>query len=75
VQRSRRADLSLHVAEIIRVFDHRSARYILRVLTDGGRSDPDTGYLKTSTADWLPVHFNPASYEAKRRKYLTSPTK
>ena len=39
------------------------------------RSDPEAGYLKEKTADWLPSHFNPASYKSKRRRYFTSPRK
>jgi hypothetical protein len=65
----------IYFGEFMRVFDHHYARYIVRVLTDEGRSDPDAGYLKDKTASWLPSHFNPASYKAKRRKYFVSPTK
>jgi phosphatidylserine/phosphatidylglycerophosphate/cardiolipin synthase-like enzyme len=64
----------IYFGEFMRIFDHHYARYIVRVLTDEGRSDPEAGYLKEKTADWLPSHFNPASYKAKRRKYFTSPT-
>jgi phosphatidylserine/phosphatidylglycerophosphate/cardiolipin synthase-like enzyme len=65
----------IYFGEYMRVFDHHYARYIVRLLTDEGRSDPEAGYLKASTADWLPSHFNPASYKSKRRKYFASPTK
>jgi len=65
----------IYFGEFMRVFDHHYARYIVRVLTDEGRSNPEAGYLKEKTADWLPSHFNPASYKAKRRKYFTSPKK
>jgi phosphatidylserine/phosphatidylglycerophosphate/cardiolipin synthase-like enzyme len=63
----------IYFGEFMRVFDHHYARYIVRVLTDEGRSDPEAGYLKKKTADWLPSHFNPASYKSKRRKYFASP--
>ncbi len=65
----------IYFGEFMRVFDHHYARYIVRVLTDGGRSDPEAGYLKEKTADWLPSHFDPAGYKSKRRKYFTSPKK
>jgi phosphatidylserine/phosphatidylglycerophosphate/cardiolipin synthase-like enzyme len=65
----------IYFGEFMRVFDHHYARYIVRLLTDEGRSDPEAGYLKTDTKDWVPSHFNPASYKAKRRKYFTSPKK
>ena len=59
----------------MRVFDHHYARYVVRVLTEEGRSGPEAGYLKEKTADWLSSHFNAASYKAKRRKYFASPKK
>jgi phosphatidylserine/phosphatidylglycerophosphate/cardiolipin synthase-like enzyme len=65
----------IYFGEFMRVFDHHYARYIVRVLTDEDRSDPEAGYLKASTAGWLPSHFNPASYKAKRRTYFASPKK
>jgi phosphatidylserine/phosphatidylglycerophosphate/cardiolipin synthase-like enzyme len=63
----------IYFGEFMRVFDHHYARYVVRLLTDEGRSNPDAGYLKANTADWLPSHFNRASYKAKRRQYFTSP--
>jgi phosphatidylserine/phosphatidylglycerophosphate/cardiolipin synthase-like enzyme len=65
----------IYFGEFMRVFDHHYARYLVRVLTDEGRSDPEAGYLKENTSDWLPPHFNPASYKSKRRRYFTSPKK
>jgi phosphatidylserine/phosphatidylglycerophosphate/cardiolipin synthase-like enzyme len=63
----------IYFGEFMRVFDHHYARYVVRVLSDAGRSDPEAGFLKAATADWLPSHFNPASYKSKRRKYFASP--
>jgi phosphatidylserine/phosphatidylglycerophosphate/cardiolipin synthase-like enzyme len=65
----------IYFGEFMRVFDHHYARYVVRVLADEGRSDPEAGYLKEKTADWLPSHFNPASYKSKRRRYFVSPKK
>lgn len=65
----------IYFGEFMRVFDHHYARYIVRVLSDEERSDPEAGYLKADTGDWLPPHFDPASYKSKRRKYFTSPRK
>jgi phosphatidylserine/phosphatidylglycerophosphate/cardiolipin synthase-like enzyme len=65
----------IYFGEFMRVFDHHYARYIVRLLGEAGRSDPEAGYLKANTADWLPPHFDPASYKAKRRKYFASPKK
>jgi len=65
----------IYFGEFMRVFDHHYARYIVRLLTDQGRSDPDAGYLKEDAAGWVPSHFNPASYKSKRRGYFASPKK
>ena len=64
----------IYFGEFMRVFDHHYARYIVRLLSDAGRSDPEAGYLKENAADWLPAHFNQGSYKAKRRRYFTSPS-
>jgi phosphatidylserine/phosphatidylglycerophosphate/cardiolipin synthase-like enzyme len=64
----------IYFGEFMRVFDHHYARYIVRLLTDQGRSDPEAGYLKEKTTDWVASHFNPASYKSKRRTYFASPT-
>jgi phosphatidylserine/phosphatidylglycerophosphate/cardiolipin synthase-like enzyme len=65
----------IYFGEFMRVFDHHYARYVVRVLTDAGRSDPTAGYLKERASDWVPSHFDPASYKSKRRRYFVSPTK
>jgi len=65
----------IYFGEFMRVFDHHYARYIVRLLSDEGRADPDAGYLKDKSADWIPSHFNPDSYKSKRRKYFASPKK
>jgi phosphatidylserine/phosphatidylglycerophosphate/cardiolipin synthase-like enzyme len=36
----------IYFGGFMRVFDHHYARYIVRVLTDEGRSNPEAGYLK-----------------------------
>jgi len=64
----------IYFGEFMRVFDHHYARYIVRLLADQDRSDPEAGYLKPATSDWLPPHFNAASYKAKRRRYFNAPT-
>jgi hypothetical protein len=43
----------------MRVFEHYYARYLVRVLTDDGRLDPEANYLKDKISDWLPPHLNP----------------
>jgi phosphatidylserine/phosphatidylglycerophosphate/cardiolipin synthase-like enzyme len=65
----------IYFGEFMRIFDHHYARYIVRLLADQGRADPEAGFLKEKTSAWLSAHFNPASYKAKRRKYFASPGK
>lgn len=65
----------IYFGEFMRVFDHHYARYIVRLLSDEGRSDPEAGYLKEETAKWLKSHFDSSSYKSKRRKYFSSPRK
>jgi phosphatidylserine/phosphatidylglycerophosphate/cardiolipin synthase-like enzyme len=63
----------IYFGEFMRVFDHHYARYVSRLLTEAGKSDPEAGYLKALTDDWLPTHFHPDSYKAKRRRYFVKP--
>ena len=65
----------IYFGEFMRVFDHHYARYIVRLLSDEGRSNPEAGYLKEETAKWLKPHFDTGNYKAKRRKYLSLPRK
>lgn len=65
----------IYFGEFMRVFDHHYARYVVRLISDEGRSDPDAGYLKEKATDWVPAHFNPESYKSKRRRYFVSPKK
>jgi len=65
----------IYFGEFMRIFDHHYARYIVRLLADEGRANPDAGFLKEKTSDWLSAHFNPASYKAKRRRYFATPSK
>ncbi|MEQ1950436.1 phospholipase D-like domain-containing protein [Mesorhizobium yinganensis] len=60
----------IYFGEFMRIFDHHYARYLVKKLTSLDRHDPDAGYLKPDTKDWLASHFNPASYKAKRRIYF-----
>jgi phosphatidylserine/phosphatidylglycerophosphate/cardiolipin synthase-like enzyme len=73
VIRGDRRVADIYFGEFMRIFDHHYARYIVKILSDAGRSDPNAGYLKDKTADWLPAHFSAASYKSKRRKYFASP--
>lgn len=58
----------IYFGEFMRIFDHHYARYLVKKLKNAGRHDPDAGYLKTRSVDWLASHFDPLSYKAKRRQ-------
>jgi phosphatidylserine/phosphatidylglycerophosphate/cardiolipin synthase-like enzyme len=65
---TRAADI--YFGEFMRIFDHHYARYVVRKLTEANKSDPEAGYLKEKSEEWVPSHFNPKSYKAKRRRYF-----
>jgi phosphatidylserine/phosphatidylglycerophosphate/cardiolipin synthase-like enzyme len=60
----------IYFGEYMRIFDHHYARYLVRKLKQEDKSDPNAGYLKENADGWLPSHFDPKSYKAKRRKYF-----
>jgi phosphatidylserine/phosphatidylglycerophosphate/cardiolipin synthase-like enzyme len=60
----------IYFGEYMRIFDHHYTRYVVRKLQASGKSDPNAGYLKEAAKDWVPSHFDPQSYKAKRRKYF-----
>ncbi|MEX2697452.1 phospholipase D-like domain-containing protein [Rhizobium mongolense] len=60
----------IYFGEFMRIFDHHYSRYLVKKLTETGRHDPEAGYLKEKPSDWVPTHFNPASYKSKRRRYF-----
>jgi phosphatidylserine/phosphatidylglycerophosphate/cardiolipin synthase-like enzyme len=65
---TRAADI--YFGEFMRVFEHHYARYVVRKLVDADKADPNAGYLKDKSEDWVPAHFDPQSYKSKRRKYF-----
>jgi phosphatidylserine/phosphatidylglycerophosphate/cardiolipin synthase-like enzyme len=60
----------IYFGEFMRIFDHHYARYLVRKLRTAGKSDPDAGYLKEKSSEWVDSHFNPQSHKSKRRKYF-----
>jgi len=60
----------IYFGEFMRIFDHHYARYLVAKLKAAGKGDPDAGYLKTKTDEWLPPHLDPEGYKAKRRRYM-----
>jgi phosphatidylserine/phosphatidylglycerophosphate/cardiolipin synthase-like enzyme len=60
----------IYFGEFMRIFDHHYARYLVRKLTRSDTHDPNAGYLKVKTSEWLPPHFKDDSYKSKRRRYF-----
>ncbi len=58
----------IYVGEFMRIFDHHYARYIVKKLSAIDPETKESGYLKTSAAEWLPGHFIGA--KRKRRTYF-----
>lgn len=71
VIRSNKRVADIYFGEFMRIFDHHYARYLVRLLTQEGKQDPNAGYLKENPEDWVRTHFDPQSYKSKRRRYFT----
>ncbi|QRM33189.1 phospholipase D-like domain-containing protein [Microvirga sp. VF16] len=60
----------IYFGEFMRIFDHHYVRYVIAKLKAGGQHDPDAGYLKEKTSEWLPSHFEPGPKEKRRRFFM-----
>jgi phosphatidylserine/phosphatidylglycerophosphate/cardiolipin synthase-like enzyme len=60
----------IYFGEFMRIFDHLYSRYIIRKLADEGKNDPDAGFLKEKTQDWLPAHFKRGPKQLRRRYFM-----
>lgn len=60
----------IYFGEFMRILDRHYARYLVKMLTETGKHDPEAGYLKEKPSDWVAAHFNPESYKSKRRRYF-----
>lgn len=60
----------IYFGEFMRIFDHLYSRYIVGKMKAAGKSDPDAGFLKEKTDDWLPQHFKKGRKELRRRYFM-----
>jgi phosphatidylserine/phosphatidylglycerophosphate/cardiolipin synthase-like enzyme len=60
----------IYFGEYMRVFDHHYARYLVRKLKNKPAADPNAGYLKEKTEDWLASHWDDKTHKPKRRRYF-----
>ena len=60
----------IYFGEFMRVFDHHYVRYIVAKLKLEGVQDPDAGYLKVTTGEWLDGHLKPGPKARRREAYM-----
>jgi phosphatidylserine/phosphatidylglycerophosphate/cardiolipin synthase-like enzyme len=60
----------IYFGEFMRIFDHLYSRYIVRKIVDSGHNDPNAGFLKEQSKDWVPQHFKPGPKELRRRYFM-----
>jgi hypothetical protein len=54
--------------EFMRIFDHLYVPYVVARLNEEGKSDPEAGYLKEKTDEWLPQQY--VGRKDLRRRYF-----
>lgn len=60
----------IYFGEFMRIFDHIYSRYIVEKLKGEGRQDPDAGFLKERSGDWVPQNFKPGRKDLRRRYFM-----
>jgi len=60
----------IYFGEFMRIFDHLYSRYIVEKLKQEGKSNPDAGYLKENSGDWVPQNFTPGRKSLRRRYFM-----
>ncbi len=60
----------IYFGEFMRIFDHLYSRYIIAKLHAAGTLNPEAGYLKEKTDDWLASHLRPGPKEKRRRYFM-----
>ena len=60
----------IYFGEFMRIFDHLYSRYIVRKIVESGHNDPNAGFLKEQSKDWVPQHFKPGPKDLRRRYFM-----
>ncbi len=60
----------IYFGEFMRIFDHLYTRYIVARMKAAGTNNPDAGYLKEKTKDWLPPHFKDVRKSLRRSYFM-----
>lgn len=60
----------IYFGEFMRIFDHLYTRYIVARMKAAGTNNPDAGYLKEKTNEWLPPHFTNIRKSLRRNYFM-----
>jgi phosphatidylserine/phosphatidylglycerophosphate/cardiolipin synthase-like enzyme len=63
----------IYFGEFMRIFDHLYSRYIVGKMKKLGIHNPNAGFLKEETKDWLPQNFVPGRKDLRRRYFMGAP--
>ena len=60
----------IYFGEFMRIFDHLYSRYIVGKMKKLGLDNPDAGFLKDESKDWVPQHFKPGRKQLRRQYFM-----
>ncbi|NTU94379.1 MAG: hypothetical protein HGA56_10235 [Chlorobiaceae bacterium] len=61
----------IYFGEFMRIFDHLYARYMVeKMKSEKKKENPDAGFLKEKTGEWLSQHFRKGRKELRRRYFM-----
>jgi phosphatidylserine/phosphatidylglycerophosphate/cardiolipin synthase-like enzyme len=61
----------IYFGEFMRIFDHLYSRYIIGKMKKAGKKkDPDAGFLRENSTDWVPQNFQPGRKDLRRRYFM-----
>jgi len=60
----------IYFGEFMRIFDHLYSRYIVGKMKKLGIHDPDAGFLKEQSKDWVPQNFQKGRKDLRRRYFM-----
>jgi phosphatidylserine/phosphatidylglycerophosphate/cardiolipin synthase-like enzyme len=70
VIRSNKRVADIYFGEFMRIFDHLYSRYIVGKMKKLGTHDPDAGFLKEQSKDWVSQNFQKGRKDLRRRYFM-----
>jgi phosphatidylserine/phosphatidylglycerophosphate/cardiolipin synthase-like enzyme len=70
VVRDNKRVADIYFGEFMRIFDHLYSRYIVKKLTAAGKNDPNAGFLKEKSQDWVPQNFKEGPKQLRRKYFM-----